>query len=303
MRNPLILMILCTLLLMLPVSASATEEYAEKTGQSCGYCHVDPSGGGELTAEGTAWQSARSPAETAPEAGAAKKIFRLAVGFLHILTGIFWFGTILYVHLVLKPGYAAKGLPRGEMLVGLVSMGVMAVTGTILSVFRVTSPDMLLHTRFGILLMVKISLFLLMVCSAMFVLLVIAPRLRRGVGRRPVAGKGELGGPELAQFDGKEGRRAYFACNGLVYDATSSRLWSNGVHMGRHHAGADLTEALKLAPHGEDKITALPVAASFSTNGEPEVLTPPQKAFYLTAYLNLAAVFGITLILALWRWW
>lgn len=303
MRQSLLVMVFCMTLQLLPGLAHSTEEYAAKTGQSCGYCHVDPSGGGELTAEGKSWVSANTGAETGSETGSVKWIVRLATGFIHILTGIFWFGTILYVHLVLKPGYAAKGLPRGEMLVGLASMGIMAVTGTILTAYRVPSLDTLLQTRFGILLMVKIALFLLMVCSAMFVLLVIAPRLRSGKARRPAGAKSELDAAELALFDGKEGRKAYFAYQGQVYDATSSRLWNNGVHMGRHHAGADLTDALKLAPHGEDKVMSMPVAAAFSTNGEPEIMTPPQKAFYLTAYLNLAAVFCITLILALWRWW
>jgi len=40
------------------------------------------------------------------------KWFRLAVGYIHFLTAIFWFGTILYVHLILKPTYAVGGLPR-----------------------------------------------------------------------------------------------------------------------------------------------------------------------------------------------
>lgn len=303
MSSPLMMLILCLVLQLSPGLAHATEEYARMTGQNCGYCHLDASGGGELTPAGTAWRSANLSTETGQVMVSAKKVSRLIVGFLHILTGIFWFGTILYVHLVLKPGYAAKGLPRGEMVVGLGSMFIMAVTGTILTIFRLDSLDMLLHTRFGILLMVKTSLFLLMVCSAMFVLLVIAPRLRRGTVRRPSGENGEMDAAELAGFDGKEGRKAYFGYQGRVYDATASRLWSNGVHMRRHQAGMDLTEALKLAPHGEDKIAALPVAASLCVNLETETLTKPQKAFYLTAYLNLAAVFCIILILALWRWW
>ena len=33
-------------------SLCATEEYAEQAGVECSVCHLDPSGGGELTAEG-----------------------------------------------------------------------------------------------------------------------------------------------------------------------------------------------------------------------------------------------------------
>jgi len=67
------------------------------------------------------------------------RLFRLLVGTLHLLTAVFWFGTIFYVHLVLKPAYASKGLPRGEVRVGLASMAVMAVTGIYLTLMRFES--------------------------------------------------------------------------------------------------------------------------------------------------------------------
>ena len=98
--------------LLLPCLSLCTEEYAQKTGQSCEVCHVDPFGGGELTAAGKAYQRSIHPAKTSSESGTAQRLFRLAVGFLHIVTGFFWFGTILYIHLVLKPKYAAQGLPK-----------------------------------------------------------------------------------------------------------------------------------------------------------------------------------------------
>lgn len=303
MKPVLMLICLLTALVVLHGHARATEEYAMKTGQSCASCHVDPSGGGELSAEGKQWQAANLTVESGQGADSGKRVFRLVMGFIHILTGFFWFGTILYVHLVLRPGYAAMGIPSGEKLVGLVSMVVMAVTGAVLTLYRVSSPDMLFQTRFGMLLTVKVALFLMMVCAAVFVLLVIAPRLRGKSARQVAEGKEQLDAAELARFDGKEGRPAYFACNGRVYDASTSRLWGNGVHMGRHHAGEDLTDALKLAPHGEEKITPLLVASSFADTGQVPPLTLPQKTFYVTAYLNLAAVVGIIFILALWRWW
>jgi predicted heme/steroid binding protein len=303
MRLSLIFLSFFIALFIFSIGSYGTEEYAMKTGKSCGFCHVDPSGGGELTSAGKSYQASLHSGEGVSNTGSAKRIYRLVVGFIHILTGFFWFGTILYVHLVLKPRYAAKGLPKGEMAVGLVSMAVMAVTGSILAYFRVSSPEMLFHTRFGILLTVKIAIFLLMVISAMIVVLVIAPRFRKKKTTQIAAGKAELTPGELSQFDGTEGRPAYFSYGGKVFDATSSRLWKNGVHMGRHHAGADLTEELKLAPHGEDKIEAMPVAAMLVGKDEFSGITAPQKAFYVMAYLNLAAVFGIVFILALWRWW
>lgn len=57
---------------------------------------------------------------------------------------------------------------------------------------------------------------------------------------------------ELAQNAGKDGKPAYVAANGKVYDVTDSKLWKNGKHMNRHEAGNDLTADLAAAPHGMD---------------------------------------------------
>lgn len=54
---------------------------------------------------------------------------------------------------------------------------------------------------------------------------------------------------ELAKFDGREGRPAYVAYEGGVYDLTESAMWSDGEHEGMHEAGADLTVAHDDAPH------------------------------------------------------
>lgn len=62
---------------------------------------------------------------------------------------------------------------------------------------------------------------------------------------------------ELKQYDGKEGRPAYIAYQGKIYDATKSKFWSGGSHMGNHKAGEDLTASLSLAPHGEELLQRL----------------------------------------------
>jgi predicted heme/steroid binding protein/uncharacterized membrane protein len=63
---------------------------------------------------------------------------------------------------------------------------------------------------------------------------------------------------ELRQFDGKEGRPAYFAMDGVVFDATNSRLWRNGTHVRKHEAGDDLSAAIMVAPHGKSVADRLP---------------------------------------------
>ena len=71
---------------------------------------------------------------------------------------------------------------------------------------------------------------------------------------------------ELAKFDGKEGRKAYIAFKGQVYDATESKLWKNGEHEEIHLAGLDLTDAMSGAPHGEKVFEKLNVVDQFQEN-------------------------------------
>lgn len=69
---------------------------------------------------------------------------------------------------------------------------------------------------------------------------------------------------ELAKYDGKAGRPAYFAYKGQVYEATASPRWKDGLHIGKHRAGTDLTEAMASATHGEEVMTRLPVAGALA---------------------------------------
>ena len=56
------------LMLVQPAPISALPDYATKTGQACGVCHVNPAGGGALTARGAAF--AAIPNHMADPAGA-----------------------------------------------------------------------------------------------------------------------------------------------------------------------------------------------------------------------------------------
>lgn len=67
---------------------------------------------------------------------------------------------------------------------------------------------------------------------------------------------------ELKLFDGKEGRPAYVAVNGKIYDVTQSRLWRGGAHdpsHGKASAGYDLTFLIKESPHGAKELKKFPV--------------------------------------------
>ena len=297
--------LLALLLALTAGNLAATEEYAAQTGRDCAVCHLDPAGGGELTQAGRNFAEFLSAGETTGPTTAlsqASALFRLVVGYLHILFGFFWFGTILYVHLILKPGYASRGLPRGEVKLGLLSMVVMGISGAILYHYRVPDSSVLLETRFGMLLLAKIVLYLIMVVSALVAVFIVGPRLKRKRVAVHEPEAGDMTPAQLAQCDGKEGRRACFAYKGLIYDATDSRLWKNGTHVGRHQAGFDLTEALAQAPHEEDRILALPQVGRLLAEAD-SAMTPPQKLFYVMAYMNLGFVLLIILILACWKWW
>jgi len=57
---------------------------------------------------------------------------------------------------------------------------------------------------------------------------------------------------ELEENNGKDGKPAYFAYKGKVYDVTQSSFWIDGDHLGMHQAGRDLSEELEMAPHKEE---------------------------------------------------
>ena len=62
---------------------------------------------------------------------------------------------------------------------------------------------------------------------------------------------------ELVKFDGKEGRPAYVAYNGKVYDVTDANLWIDGNHMGEHNAGRDLTAEMAASSHGDRVVESM----------------------------------------------
>jgi predicted heme/steroid binding protein len=294
------------LLLFLPIPASATTEYARQTGFECRVCHVDAVGGGLLTKAGEEFLADMRIRGLYRPLTTGQKIIRFIIGYSHLLTAIAWFGTILYVHILLKPAYAATGLPKGELLLGWISIITLAVTGTLLSIARIPAWKVLYTTRFGILLSIKIILFLTMAAAAAIVTFFIGPRLKRNMralqGNGALLGKQELTMEELHVCDGKEGRPALIAFKGKIYDVTQSRLWKDGAHARKHLAGHDLTDALKTAPHGEEKVLAMKLVAELKQESEKPCRPFHERMFYFFAYMNLFFVFLIAFVIALMRW-
>ncbi|MGD8353508.1 MAG: hypothetical protein PVJ01_05010, partial [Pseudomonadota bacterium] len=118
----------------------ATEEYAVETGQECSVCHISASGGGGLTSAGEQYsedpESWKAPAAKVTKASIYRRLVHAAVLYAHVFFGIIWIGTILYVHLVLKPKYALGGLPKSELRLAWISMPVLGISGVLLTVWR-----------------------------------------------------------------------------------------------------------------------------------------------------------------------
>jgi len=302
----LALLLLLLYILLSPAFSSATTDYARQTGFECKVCHVDAVGGGKLTKAGEQFVQEMKLKGLYRPLKTPQKIIRFIIGYIHLLTAIAWFGTILYVHVLLKPAYAAKGLPKGELILGWVSMIIMSVTGTLLSIARIPAWNVLFTTRFGILLTIKVLLFLIMMCTAFFVTIFIGPRMKKKLKITPsgdtLKDRQELTLEELHNFDGKEGRPAYIALNGNIYDVTESRLWKDGSHARKHLAGNDLSDALKIAPHSEEKVLAMRHIGKLIVGGTKAVRPLHERIFYFFAYMNLVFVFLIVFVIALMRW-
>ncbi len=287
---------------LLPFWACATPEYAEQTKQDCLHCHTE-STGGPLTKDGEDYREGLKARGLYRPLHPFQKIVRLVIGYVHLLTAIAWFGTILYVHILLKPAYAAKGLPKGELILGWLGIILLSLTGIPLTIARIPSWETFYTTRFGILLSIKLILFLIMVSSAAIVTFLIGPKLKKRSAHPLLQKKTKYTLEELSRFDGSEKRPAYIAYKGRIYDVSSSKLWIEGNHVRKHLAGNDLTEALRAAPHGDEKVFQMPLVGELLPGSLKKETAPIERVFYWMAYMNLIFVFLITFIIALWRWW
>lgn len=286
----LLVVAILTCLSALAGPAVASPEFSGQTGQSCAACHKDPKGGGALNLAGERYKVSGYfwGKGTRPDLGV--QLLRLVLGFIHVLAGVIWFGSIVYVHLIIKPASLVGGMPPGEKRLGRICLMAVGLTGIGLTLLKLHELRELWTTSFGLILLVKMFIYVIMVAVAAVATTYI-DRLLRRAGRAADAPKP----------DGQEGRPAHVFYAGRAYDVSQSKLWKNGVHMARHHAGVDLTEAIEAAPHGPEVLQRVPdLGPAQEGVGEkpPKVL----KLFVALAYFILFCVFLVLLCVAWWNW-
>src|SRR3990170_2942558 len=123
---------LMALFFLLPSASRATTDYARQTGMGCKECHVEAIGAGPLTRGGESFLADMKVKGLYRPLTGTQKVVRLFIGYIHLITAIAWFGTIFYVHILLKPAYAARGLPKGELFLGWSGIIILFITGTLL---------------------------------------------------------------------------------------------------------------------------------------------------------------------------
>ncbi|MCB2226453.1 MAG: CopD family protein [Desulfarculaceae bacterium] len=283
------------LLILAALPAGATPYFSAQTGQSCAFCHENPDGGSTLTPQGYAFRARGYSLDPALKPALWREALSLGAGFLHILAAVIWFGAIFYIHLFIGPRSLSKGVPKGERILGLAGMITLAITGAALTWLRVPTWASLVNTTFGIVLLIKVGLFLVMLFIAVLVNTYIHRHLKQDADQAAQAPSPGASHPEWP---------THLIYDGQAYDVSNSKLWPGGEHMRRHQAGEDLTEALAAAPHGPEVLERLPKlgpVAPAEAKAGPE-LGPTARLLVVLSYVVLGAMVGVLLCLAWWNW-
>jgi hydroxylamine dehydrogenase len=291
--------------------AGATDEYAAGTGKGCIFCHQQ-STGGQLKNVGFAFirngYQYPIPERILDRARSLQtplhKTIRFIIGYLHLLAAVVFFGAIFYIHILVGPKKLRGGIPKAERMLGVSCMITLAVTGTYLTWMRMDRWEQFFNNTFGLMLFIKILLFLLMTATGMTAITIV----HRKMGKELQAPESESDEEEitranLSRFDGSGGKPAYVVCENRVYDVSDSPRWKDGRHFGKHGAGGDLTDALKGAPHGMEVLERVRVVGQlFEKEGAGEKAEPAHRLFHIMAYSNLVIIFLILGCIGVWRW-
>ncbi len=292
--------------------AEATQEYAQTTGKGCKFCHAEGTGG-PLNETGFAYarNGYRYPI---PERILKKsrilqspfhKVIRFIIGYIHLLAAVVFFGAIFYIHIFVGPRQFRGGIPRHERILGLSCMALLTFTGVYLTWARMDRWANFFNNTFGLMLLIKIVLFVLMVAIGLTAVTIIHRKMKKEAEMPLPASEGKTPATlaELRKFDGQEGRKAYFAHEGKVYDVTGNQKWKGGRHFGKHNAGEDLTNAMNTAPHGKEVLNRVESKGELGAAGAvQESESKAKRIFVVMAYVNLIVIFLILACISVWRW-
>jgi hydroxylamine dehydrogenase len=297
--------------LLLVPPARGTEIYAENTGKGCVFCHQETTGG-PLKPVGFAYvKNAYQypiPERILKKAESLQtsfhKTLRFIIGYLHLLAAVIFFGAIFYIHIFIKPSRLTGGIPKYERMLGVSCMFTLALTGTYLTWVRMDKWEQFFNNTFGLMLFIKILLFLLMVVIGITAITIIHRRMGKEItALQAPPHTGEITLSNLGYFDGSSGKPAYVAYEGKIYDVSDSPKWKDGRHFAKHVAGSDLTEALSGAPHGPEVLEKVRSAGKISKDQDSgNRRTPAHKIFVFMAYANLVIIFLILACISVWRW-
>jgi hydroxylamine dehydrogenase len=289
----------------------ATENYASTTGKGCSYCHQEGTGG-PLNTVGLAYikNGYRYPI---PEKILEKarslhapfhRTLRFIIGYLHLLAAIIFLGAIFYIHIFIKPSRLIGGIPKYERILGVSCMITLGLTGIYLTWVRIDTWEQFFNNTFGLMLFIKILLFLLMAAIGITAITVIHRSMAKEAKPTEVPDDAyETTLADVSHFTGSAGRPAYVVYEGKIYDVSDSSKWKDGRHFGKHSAGSDLTDALKGAPHGAEVFEKVKRIGEISEKpSKAPGATPAHKIFVVMAYSNLIIIFFILVCISIWRW-
>jgi predicted heme/steroid binding protein/uncharacterized membrane protein len=90
---------------------------------------------------------------------------------------------------------------------------------------------------------------------------------------------------ELSRYDGRDGRKAFVAVDGKVYDVTPSAMWKQGEHFRLHGSGGDLSRSIGAAPHGKEVLERLEQVGILAEEPNLRATKRPERPSWLSALI------------------
>ena len=305
-KTLLAVLLLAFSLTLIASPAQARPEFAQLTGQPCSHCHISPLGGGPRNENGKAFEQelGEMNIELDPKLrlSSGQKLLHILLWLVHIPFGIGWVGMFFMAFLPALRTHKMMIPSRQYIRQMIYGMVIIGISGPTMVYFKMKMTPGLFSTRFGLLLMVKITAALVLFTATIILIwhttVLLAKRYRKLSAALEAGQEMELDPEDLALFDGSEKRKALVGVDGKLFDVTGRNLWRKGIHPGGHRAGTDLTDAFAEAPHGKEvfeRVTPVGTLRGKRLEGKR-----PSPGWAVMAGMAAASIIG--LVVVLWRW-